>query len=61
MFVQAFSHVAGRLRLPRALVTPHLMGRTMGPVGDRQRQRDVTVAALRMLVEAPGPESRWFL
>jgi hypothetical protein len=58
VFVQAFAHVAERLRLPRVLVTPHLMGRTMGPVGDLQRQRQVTEAALRTLVDAPGPETR---
>jgi hypothetical protein len=58
VFTQAFAHVAGRLRLPRVLVTPHLMGRTMGPVGDRERQRQVTMAALRLLVEAPSPETQ---
>jgi hypothetical protein len=57
VFVQAFAHVAGRLRLPRVLVTPHLMGRTMGSVGDRARQRATVESALRLLVEAPGPES----
>lgn len=39
------------------LVTPHLMGRTIGPVGDRTRQRTVVEAALRLLVEADGPET----
>lgn len=58
MFVRAFAHVAGRLRLPRVLVTPHLMGRTIGPVGDRARQRQVVEAALRLLVEADGPQAR---
>jgi hypothetical protein len=57
VFVRAFAHVAGRLRVPRVLITPHLMGRTIGPVGDRVRQREVVEAALRLLVEAPGPES----
>jgi hypothetical protein len=33
------------------------MGRTIGPVGDRARQRAVVEAALRLLVEADGPES----
>jgi len=59
VFVQAFAHVAGRLRLPRVLVTPHLMGRTVGPVGDPQRQREVVERALRLLIEAPGPGTRW--
>lgn len=57
--MRAFAHVAGRLRLPRVLVTPHLMGRTVGPVGDRARQREVVRTALRLLVEAPGPQTRW--
>lgn len=58
VFVRAFAHVAGRLRVPRVLVTPHLMGRTMGPVGDQGRQREVVEAALRLLVEASGPQTR---
>jgi hypothetical protein len=58
VFVQAFAHVAGRLRLPRVLVTPHLVGRTMGSVGDRERQREVAMAGLRLLGEATGPETR---
>jgi len=55
VFVRAFAHVAGRLRVPRVLVTPHLMGRTVGPVDDRGRQREVVEAALRLLVEAQAP------
>jgi uncharacterized protein YqfA (UPF0365 family) len=57
IFVGAFEHVARRLRLPRVLVTPHLMGRTVGPVGDRARQRAVVEAALDLLVGAEGPET----
>jgi len=55
VFIRAFAHVAGRLQVPRVLVTPHLMGRTIGPAGDRQRQREVVDAALRLLVEARAP------
>lgn len=55
VFVRAFRHVAERLRVPRVLVTPHLMGRTLGPVGDRSRQRAVTEAALDLLAGAAGP------
>jgi hypothetical protein len=58
VFIRAFAHVAGRLRLPRALITPHLMGRTIGPVGDRARQRQVVRAALRLLADADGPQAR---
>jgi hypothetical protein len=52
VFVRPFAHVARRLRTPRVLVTPHLMVRTIGLVGDRSRQRDVVEAALRLLAEA---------
>lgn len=43
------------LGVPRTLVTPHLMGRTIGPVGNRRRQRAVVDAALELLEAAPGP------
>ena len=52
VFIRAFEHRAVQLRVPRTLVTPHLMGRTVGPVGDRVRQRAVVEAALGLLVEA---------
>ncbi len=55
VFIRAFAHVAGRLQVPRVLVTPHLMGRTIGSVGDRRGQREVVEAALRLLVEARAP------
>ena len=57
VFTRPFAHVAGRLRVPRVLITPHLVGRTIGPAGDRVRQREVVEAALRLLVEAGGPET----
>jgi hypothetical protein len=44
-----------KLRVPRVLVTPHLMGRTIGPVNDGARQRQVVEAALRLLEDAKGP------
>jgi hypothetical protein len=45
---------AFRLRLesmavPRLLVTPHPMGRPLGPPGDQARHREVIRAALRLL------------
>lgn len=52
VFVRAFEHRAVQLQVPRTLVTPHLMGRTIGPVGDRDRQRAVVEAALGLLEEA---------
>ena len=61
VYVRAFAHIAGRLRVPRVLVTPHLIGRTIGPVRDRQRQHEVVTAALRLLQEAVGPEAVRYL
>ena len=52
VFIRAFEHRAVQLQVPRTLVTPHLMGRTIGPVGDRTRQRAVVDAALELLEEA---------
>ncbi len=61
VFVRAFEHRAVQLQVPRTLVTPHLMGRTIGPVGDRARQRAVVDAALELLEEATtGPTVRRF-
>jgi hypothetical protein len=59
IFVQAFAHVADRMRLPRVVVTPHLVGRTVGPVGDRRGQREVVRASLRLLREAVAGEARY--
>ena len=55
MFVQAFRHKAVELKVPRTLVTPHLMGRTIGPAHDRGRQREVVTAALELLEDARSP------
>ena len=61
--IQAFAQRLAALTPPRALVTPHPMGRTIGAPGDRERQRQVVLAALDLLetaeqagtiVEAPG-------
>lgn len=40
------------MRLPRTLITRHPLGRTVGAPGDVDRQRDVVLAALRMLESA---------
>lgn len=61
VFVRAFAHVAGQLRVPRVLVTPHLVGRTIGPVNDRVRQHEVVTAALRLLQEAREPATVRYL
>ncbi|CAN5285129.1 hypothetical protein BH23ACT9_BH23ACT9_38980 [soil metagenome] len=55
VFIRAFRHRAVQLQVPRVLVTPHLMGRTIGPVGDQQRQRQVVEAALQLLQDADRP------
>ncbi len=54
VFIRAFAHVAGRLQVPRVLVTPHLMGRTIGAVGDRRGRREVVEAALRLATAWQG-------
>lgn len=61
VYIRAFAHVAEQLRVPRVLVTSQLMGRTLGPVGDRAQQRRTVEAALRLLVEATGAQTRWDL
>ncbi len=53
--VRAFQPRVEALGVPRTLITPHLMGRTIGPVGDRRRQRAVVTAALDLLESATGP------
>ena len=42
------------MRLPRLLLTRHIMGRPLGPPGDAERQREVLRAALDLLQNAPG-------
>lgn len=55
VFIRAFRHVAEAMTVPRVLVTPHLMGRTVGPPGARRRQREVVEAALSLLGTATAP------
>jgi hypothetical protein len=55
VFIHAFRHRAVELQVPRVLVTPHLMGRTIGPAHDVERQRDVVHAALALLRDAEEP------
>lgn len=54
IFVRAFRHVADAMKLPRVVVTRHPMGRPLGAPGDEVRQREVLLAALRLLQEARG-------
>ncbi|MEE9248166.1 MAG: hypothetical protein V3U79_05670 [Dehalococcoidia bacterium] len=55
MFIRAFRHEAQYLKPPRTLVTPHLLGRTIGPARDIVRQRQVVLSALRLLEGAQEP------
>jgi hypothetical protein len=55
IFIRAFRHHAANLKLPRTLITPHLMGRTVGPPGEVGRQRRVVQAALELLETATAP------
>ena len=55
VYVEAFSHYAEAMHLPRTLVTPHPMGRPLGPPGDTAKQREVLEAALRLVDTADQP------
>jgi hypothetical protein len=53
--IRAFRPRLEAMTPPRALITPHLMGRTLGAPGDRDRQRAAVVAALELLETASQP------
>ena len=56
IFIRAFRHHAENLKPARTLITRHLLGRTVGPPGDTDRQREVVKAALGLLeVSTEGP------
>ena len=55
IFIEAFSHYAEGMLLPRTLVTPHPMGRPLGPPGANNRQFEVIEAALQLVETATGP------
>ncbi|MBW7883829.1 MAG: hypothetical protein H3C34_14560 [Caldilineaceae bacterium] len=50
--IGAFRDRLASLSLPRVLVTPHPMGRPLGPPGNVQRQRETLLAALALLETA---------
>lgn len=50
--VRAFESRLRAMRLPRVLLTPHLMGRPLGAPGDSARQRATLLTALRLLERA---------
>ena len=47
--IRAFRHHAERMRLPRVVVTNHLLGRPMGAPHDAERQRHVLRTAFDLL------------
>jgi len=50
--VQAFAVRMRMMTLPRVLVTPHLMGRPLGPPGNEARQLETITTALKLLESA---------
>ena len=55
IYIRSFMHQAHVLKLPRALITQHLLGRTIGAPHDDEGQREVVRAALRLLEDARSP------
>ncbi len=55
VYIEAFSHYAEAMHLPRTLVTHHPMGRPLGPPGSDGRQREVIEAALSLVDSAVAP------
>ena len=58
--VAAFEQPLKKMALPRTLLTPFLMGRPVGPVGDARTQRRVLRAALDLLGSADRPTMRHY-
>ena len=50
--VAAFEQPLQKMALPRVLLTPFLLGRPVGPVGDARTQQKVILAALELLESA---------
>ncbi len=53
--VKAFRDRLAAMRLPRTVITPHPMGRTLGAPGNHEAQRKVIMAALDLLENAGSP------
>jgi hypothetical protein len=53
--VAAFEQPLRKMALARVLLTPFLMGRPVGPVGDAETQKQVLRAALYLLESARQP------
>ncbi len=52
IYVRAFRHVVEEMKLPRAVVVKHPMGRPLGAPGDAERHTEVVDAALDLLATA---------
>ncbi len=52
ILVRAFEHRAREMKIPRALIVRHPMGRPLGAAGDTVRQHEVLDAAMNLLESA---------
>lgn len=55
IYVRAFRHMTEAMRVPRAVITRHPMGRPLGAPHDVERQREVLETALDLLETATEP------
>ncbi len=53
--IRAFQERLMAMRVPRLVITPHPLGRTLGAPGDRETQARVIQAALDLLETATVP------
>ena len=53
--VAAFEQPLKKMALPRVLLTPYLLGRPVGPVGDVRAQKGVLRAAMDLLESTARP------
>ncbi len=58
--VAAFEQPLKKMALARILLTPFLMGRPVGPVGDAETQKQVLRTALGLLESAKQPTTAIF-
>lgn len=55
IFIRAFRHNVEMLKVPRSLITRHILGRTVGAPGDVERQTMVIKASMSLLENAQQP------
>lgn len=55
--VAAFQERLAAMKVPRLVLTPHLMGRPLGMPGNRTQQRAALAAALSLLEDATQPQT----